>query len=150
MENKWGNTYWIFLHNFCNKIDEDYFKNNKTFVLNTVKLICTSLPCETCSQHAKYSLDKYNYNNINNKENLKKLLFDFHNHINHRLNKPIQDISILNKYDTCNFNISCNNYIKLYYKYNNSNIVPKLMMHKFHNNNNFNIIKTNINKIFYN
>lgn len=67
MDNKWGPIYWVFLHNFCNKINNDYFINNKIMVINTIKLICTTLPCYTCSQHAKGSLEKYNINNINNK-----------------------------------------------------------------------------------
>ena len=150
MDNKWGPIYWVFLHNFCNKINNDYFINNKIMVINTIKLICTTLPCYTCSQHAKGSLEKYNINNINNKEDLKKFLFNFHNHVNHRLQHTIHDISILDKYDDCNFNVSYNNYVKITNKYNNTVVVPKLMLHKFHNNNNYNIIEINIKKIFYN
>lgn len=151
MDYKWGPIYWIFLHNFCDKIDENYFINNKPFVLDTIKLISTSLPCEICSEHAKTALAKYNYYNISNKEDLKKFIFDFHNHVNHKLKKHIHDISILNTYNNCNFNVSYNNYIKITNKYTNNNvIIPKLMLHNFHNKNSFNIIKTNIKKIFYN
>jgi len=150
MENNWGKHIWIFLHNFANKIDNNFFCNNRELVLNTIKLISISLPCYLCSDHAKIKLNNYNFNTINDKNDLKKFLYDFHNHINKKLNKKIYDLSVLNQYDNCNFNISCNNYFKIIKMHNDTNNNPKLMLHKFHNKGNLNNIKSNIKKIFYN
>ena len=150
MINNWGYYIWIFLHNFANKIDNDYFCKNKNFVIDTIKLICISLPCYLCSDHAKLKFNNYNFNTIKEKNDLKKFLFDFHNHINKKLNKQVYDLSVLNKYDNCDFNISCNNYFKIIDINNDNNNNSKLMLHKFHNKNNLNNIKSNIKKIFYN
>jgi len=123
----WGPNVWFFLHGLAEKIKEDKFNECKSNLIELIKLICFNLPCPECSKDAENLLKKTNINAINKKEDLKKYIFNFHNHINKKLNKNIFLYENLDsKY--CNINIykTFNNIIHIY-SLNSNN--PKLMQY---------------------
>jgi hypothetical protein len=79
---KWGEPTWFLLHTLSVKVKESEFKNIRMDLLNRIYAICTNLPCPDCSNHAKIYLDNINFNTIQTKEDLKVLLFVFHNEVN--------------------------------------------------------------------
>jgi len=79
---KWGEPTWFLLHTLSVKVKESEFKNIRMDLLNRIYAICTNLPCPDCSNHAKIYLDNINFNTIQTKEDLKILLFVFHNEVN--------------------------------------------------------------------
>jgi hypothetical protein len=79
---KWGPAIWFLLHTLSIKIREDRFKSIRVELINHIYSICTNLPCPICSQHAKGYLNGINFNTIQTKDDLKRLLWAFHNEVN--------------------------------------------------------------------
>ena len=83
---KWGKPTWQFFHMLAHKIKPEYFKQVRIELLNAIYSICVTLPCPVCSEHAKQYMNSINFNNIQTKEDLKDMLFIFHNTVNVRKN----------------------------------------------------------------
>ena len=90
----WGNNIWGLLHiisaNLNDVLTESQKLNFKAFI------VCISflLPCSECRIHAKQYLsgnllDKY----LNTRYNTYLYIWEFHNNVNKRLNKPIVDFN---------------------------------------------------------
>ena len=102
---KWGQPTWYFLHMLAQRVKDNEFSNIRHGLLKTIYLVCTNLPCPNCSEHAKQYLDKINFNNIQSKNELIKLLFSFHNIVNERKGFSIFKESDLVMYDKINIKI---------------------------------------------
>ena len=81
---KWGKPTWFLLHTLAEKVNEDNFSTLRKDLLDIVYSICTNLPCPDCANHAKIYLDGINFNTIQTKQDLKMMLFIFHNSVNAR------------------------------------------------------------------
>ena len=92
---KWGWPTWKFFHVIAHKIKPEYFKQVRKELLDTIYSICTTLPCPVCAQHATQYMNAMNFNNIQTKEDLKDMLFAFHNSVNARKNYKPMDKSEL-------------------------------------------------------
>jgi len=86
---KWGQPTWFFFHTLAEKVREDKFGEVRKSLLDLIYSICTNLPCPDCANHAKNYLDKINFNTIQSKEDLKNMLFIFHNTVNQKKGYPI-------------------------------------------------------------
>jgi hypothetical protein len=101
---KWGQPTWRFFHVIAHKIKPEYFKQVRQELLNNIYSICTTLPCPVCAQHATQYMNAQNFNNIQTKEDLKDMLFAFHNSVNARKNyKPMDKSELDSTY--ANFNL---------------------------------------------
>lgn len=140
----WGNTVWFLFHTIAEKIREEKFNNAKPEIINIIKLTCKILPCPECSQHATELINSVKLEEITTKEELKLFLFNFHNHINNKLNKPIFNKEELNKYNKANIYIIIKNFNIIFSS--NSNI-PQLMSSSFQRKTNLPHILKNINNI---
>jgi len=83
-EMKWGAPTWFLLHTLAEKVKDDSFNNIKLQLFEVIKNICSNLPCPKCSAHAIEYFKKINFNAINTKQDLKIMLFQFHNEVNLR------------------------------------------------------------------
>jgi hypothetical protein len=83
---KWGRPTWRFFHVIAHKIKPEHFKQVRKDMIDTIYSICSTLPCPVCSEHAKQYLNAINFNTIQSKEDLKDMLFNFHNAVNVRKN----------------------------------------------------------------
>jgi len=81
---KWGKPTWFLLHTLAEKVNEDQFSYLRKDLLDIVYSICTNLPCPDCANHAKIYLDGINFNTIQTKQDMKMMLFIFHNSVNKR------------------------------------------------------------------
>lgn len=86
---KWGEPTWFLLHTLSVKVKESEFKHIRVDLLNRIYAICINLPCPDCANHAKNYLDGINFNTIQTKEDLKMLLYTFHNSINKKKGYPM-------------------------------------------------------------
>jgi len=86
---KWGEPIWYFLHCLAEKIKEEAFPSMRSEILNIIYTICSNLPCQDCANHASEYLKSINYQSIQTKEQLKNMLFSFHNTINSKKNFTI-------------------------------------------------------------
>lgn len=92
----WGPAIWFLLHTLAEKIIPTYFLSIRSELLTNIYSICTHLPCPVCSEHAKEYFGKINFNSIQTKDDLKLMLFQFHNVVNQRKGHPIFTIDELN------------------------------------------------------
>ena len=126
----WGNTIWYLFHTIAHKIKEEEFLNSKKDLIFLINTICSNLPCPECSNDAINILNKVDLNKINTKQEFKIFLFNFHNHVNKKLEKQIfNEKDLDDKYSKANI-------LSLYKNFNiiflsNSNI-PQLMSQSFH------------------
>tara|TARA_B100000780_G_scaffold85409_1_gene58588 strand:- start:7243 stop:7704 length:462 start_codon:yes stop_codon:yes gene_type:complete len=144
-KNVWGNATWYLFHTLAYKIKESDFPELKNDIIYIVKTIATNLPCPDCSQDAANQLSKVQFDNISNKEELKLLLFNFHNYVNRKLGKSNFEISQLDdKYSNANINAIYNNFFKIY---NSNSNTPQLMSASFHRKYNIPKIKIALDRI---
>jgi hypothetical protein len=86
---KWGEPFWNLFHVLAEKVKESEFQRIRVDFLNFIYLICSNLPCPDCTTHAVHYLNGINFNAITTKEELKNMLFDFHNSVNARKGYPL-------------------------------------------------------------
>jgi hypothetical protein len=79
---KWGEPTWFLFHTLASKIKDEYFLQVRTELLNNIYAICANLPCPTCAAHAMEYMKSINFNTIRTKDDLKLMLFNFHNTVN--------------------------------------------------------------------
>lgn len=93
--NVWGPSQWLCFHLFSTQYPEKASPIVKEHMKNYILAIPYTLPCESCSNHAR-SFIEGNYNQLDivcsGKMNLFKFFVDFHNYVNVRYNKPIMSV----------------------------------------------------------
>lgn len=106
----WGEPTWWFLHTIAHKVND--FNKVRSGLLDIIYRTCTNLPCPICANHAKSYLNSINFNTIKTQEELKQMLFTFHNVVNAKKNVPLFSISELDsKYSLANTRNIFNNFI---------------------------------------
>lgn len=125
---EWGNITWLLFHTLAEKVNETNFEKNRDTILSVIIQITNILPCPHCAEDGSSILRTINYPNVKTKDNLKKLLFIFHNKVNLKLNKPLFLEEDLSKYKNTNTVNVINTFIKKFFnrKYN-----EQLLMHSF-------------------
>ena len=81
---KWGEPVWFLFHTLAEKVKQDQFPTLKEGIMNIIRSICNSLPCPICAEHATQYMKGIQDNSIRTKEELKLMLFNFHNEVNKR------------------------------------------------------------------
>ena len=108
----WGRSTWFLFHSLAEKIKDEYFLQIKSELCNQIYRICTSLPCLLCQKHAVEYMKNVNFKNIKTKEELKKMLFNFHNVVNAQKNyKQFTYFELEEKYKTANLNKILTNFM---------------------------------------
>jgi hypothetical protein len=108
---KWGPAVWFLLHTISIKVREDMFQHIRFDLLKHIYSICTNLPCPICSEHAKGYLNGINFNTIQTKDDLKKMLWAFHNEVNQKKGYPFFPYEQLNE----KYSIAVTNNIIVYF-----------------------------------
>jgi len=100
---KWGEPTWFLLHTLAEKVKSESFPLIRNELLQNIYNICTNLPCPVCAEHARNYLNSINFNTILTKQDLKIILFNFHNQLNAKKGFPIFMENDLNeKYSKAN------------------------------------------------
>jgi hypothetical protein len=81
---RWGEPIWFLFHTLAQKIKEENFAAIKDELFNNIVMICGNLPCPTCANHATDYMKKIQPSAIRTKQDLKMMLFAFHNEVNVR------------------------------------------------------------------
>jgi len=114
---RWARRTWIMLHTLANKVKDEDFYLIKDELIRHIYEICTNLPCESCSLPAKLYLDGIDTSAINSRYNLQRMLFNFHNEVNIKVNKPLLSLCELdNLYNDLNLTDIVNDF-NLNYKF---------------------------------
>ena len=110
----WGKYTWLLFHTLAEQVNPDRFLEIRIELLDIIYSICTILPCPICREHAKEYMKRINIQGINNKGDLKLMLFEFHNSVNTRKNLPIYPFHELNIYENANLKSIMYNFFHLY------------------------------------
>jgi len=81
---KWGAPTWTLFHCIPENLTDNMFIKNKDSIFRMIVTICGNLPCPSCSEHARQYMNKVNFVSIKNIDDLRKMLFIFHNSVNER------------------------------------------------------------------
>lgn len=81
---KWGEPTWFLFHTIAEKVKSEYFSQIRKELFEIIIIICRNLPCPDCAEHATTYTNNINFNNIQTKEQLKDMLWTFHNSVNQR------------------------------------------------------------------
>ena len=111
---EWGEPTWFLFHTLAEKVKEEYFQSIRYELLNTIVIICKNLPCPDCANHATEYMKKVDFNSIRSKQDLKLMLFQFHNVVNQKKQFPLFSV------------------IDLDSKYSNANLVNIIQLFMFH------------------
>ncbi len=135
----WGSAIWFLFHTMAEKIKDDLFSSLRVDLLNNIYSICVNLPCPICSTHAKEYLDKINFNVIQTKQDLKLMLFHFHNNVNKMKSYPIFLLEELDeKYSKANTMNIIHNFM---YYFKDKNRSPKLIANDLQRQRTANVLK---------
>lgn len=127
----WGPPTWIFLHCLAHKIKEEHFINLKETIINLIIKICKNLPCPECAEHASLIMKHLKAENIHNKDDLKEMLFIFHNIVNERLEKEMYSEDELKMYDNYIFSVVIQNFLNSWKNFPHS---QQMINNNFHRN----------------
>lgn len=109
---RWGAPTWTLFHTIPEKLTNKTFVENKASIIQLITTICNNLPCPSCSQHATQYMMKVNFNAIHTVEDLKKMLYIFHNNVNERkryAEYPYDNLT--DKYSVLDFNQVVNQFM---------------------------------------
>ena len=112
----WGTPTWYLFHSIAAKIEPNYYSKNSTKIWDFIKLTCAHIPCPYCRNHAISYVNNISQNDINTKEKLITVLFNFHNSVNKRNYKQIYSKDDLKKYEKANVSKILNLFMKRFFK----------------------------------
>lgn len=143
---EWGNATWFLFHGLATKIKPEY-PNEYNVILKMFTSICSHLPCPECKMHAVETNNLANLKMINSNEALKNYLWQFHNRVNKRLQKPFFSMEQHHKmYSTVKIHLL----VQPFRAALTARVPSALMMEAFHRkrevNDIINYIKHNIHK----
>lgn len=114
---EWGTPIWTLFHTLIHKIKEIHYNEKSAELLTIIKIISANLPCPICTEHATKYLSSINSLSLKTKEDMKLMLFQFHNTVNERKGYTKFPLSELDsRYDNANTMNVINNFIISYRK----------------------------------
>lgn len=112
----WGEPTWFLLHTLAEKVNESVFMNIRKSFFQLIWRICGNLPCPDCANHATAHLQGINFDAITTKEQLKRMLWEFHNTVNRKKGYPIYPFEKLDVYGRANVNNIIQNFLHFFEK----------------------------------
>ena len=85
----WGPATWKLLHCMVLNANNDIQPSQLIDLKNIIMRIVSNLPCPYCTSHAINHISKSNFNSIQNINDLRVFMFQFHNKVNQQLNKKL-------------------------------------------------------------
>jgi hypothetical protein len=110
----WGPPIWTLFHVLAEKINESMYSKYASQILNVMKMICSALPCPECTHDATIFLLKIKIQNLRTKEELKNMVYLFHNYVNAKKRKPLYNHINLDIYKKYNIIYVFNKFISVY------------------------------------
>lgn len=114
--NYWGPSVWIFLHTLVARVKDESYDKIKQSLFNQIKSICTHLPCPECTEHATAYVKTVQPKHISTKQHLIYFLYNFHNIVNKNNRKKMFAKESLTFYETNNLKNAYKAFITNYTK----------------------------------
>lgn len=134
----WGAPTWTLLHIIPEKINYDNFVKNKDSIIRLIMTICSYLPCPNCSKHANEYMKRVNFLAIKTPEDLKKMLYIFHNSVNQRKGYAEYSYDNMNKYIGLDYTTVVNEFMSHFQK---KIYAPNLIAQQMHRQKQVEIVK---------
>jgi len=99
---EWGPACWNFFHTIVSKVKPADFLLIRDELMYHLRIICSNLPCPSCSSHSKLFFSRQRSLNFQNKEELIGFWWHFHNHVNKFKGKPEHPFQNLSHYSSRN------------------------------------------------
>ena len=97
----WGEPTWFLFHTLAEKVKDEYSQEIKNELFSFIRRICNNLPCPDCAKHATQYMKTINFDVIRTKEQLKLMLFNFHNDVSKRKGNPVLEyVELDEKYNS--------------------------------------------------
>jgi hypothetical protein len=127
----WGPPTWQLLHCMVIKAKDIMTPSQIAELKGIIERVVTNLPCPICSGHALAFFKKNRYTQVQTLVQLRYFIFDFHNSVNKRLDKPLityEEHLIL--YQHMNLEIVLRNMLHVYQNMSSTNVT--MMLYSFH------------------
>lgn len=134
----WGAPTWTLLHIIPEKINYDNFVKNKDSIIRLIMTICSYLPCPNCSKHANEYMKRVNFLAIKTPEDLKKMLYIFHNSVNQRKGYAEYSYDNMNKYIGLDYTTVVNEFM---FHFQKKIYAPNLIAQQMHRQKQVEIVK---------
>lgn len=85
---KWGEPTWNMFHTLAEKIKPEYYEIYRAEILDIINMVCNTLPCPICANHAVQHMKTIQEHKILTKADLQHVLWEFHNIVNERKGNP--------------------------------------------------------------
>jgi len=125
----WGEPTWFLFHTLAEKVKPKDFPKVRESLIRIIIRICSNLPCPDCANHALQYMNGINFEVVQTKEQLKTLLWQFHNAVNQRKNYKMFPFEKLDKYARANTNNIAQNFLHHFEKRTYS---MRVGTHSFH------------------
>ena len=90
MTDVWGPIYWIYLHLVSKQLSDSPNDIEKSNYFNLVKQFINTIPCSKCKDEINKMVDNNELQkSLNKKNSFENYIWDLHNRVNEKLNKPI-------------------------------------------------------------
>lgn len=99
---KWGEPTWTLFHVLVEKVKPEHFAAIRPDLIDVITSICANLQCPDCSHHATTYLASVNFNNIQTKDQLRIMLYTFHNTVNERKSVQLFEFEQMDVYKQMN------------------------------------------------
>lgn len=130
-KSQWGPPTWSLLHCLSIKAKDTMNKEQLEDVKRLIQLIVQNLPCPICSTHAISHFNKFQFKSIRTLAELRTYLWDFHNNVNSRTDKPrITFEEHLLIYQRMDFSNVLQHFIQTYQHISNTTVT--MMLYSFH------------------
>lgn len=125
----WGPITWKLLHTMVIQINDKINIVQLNELKHIILRILHNLPCPYCTSHALAYIQTSNYKNISTISDLRMFVFQFHNNVNKRLNKPLLTYEEHLQLYNISINVVGTNFIEIY-STRNSGVT--MMLYNFH------------------
>lgn len=95
----WGPATWTLFHTLAENIDETKYQDVRQSLFEQIQALCAVLPCPDCANHATHYLTRIPPKYYESKDQLRHLLWVFHNDVNRRKKKlPFDKTALETRY----------------------------------------------------
>jgi hypothetical protein len=123
MSASWGNPTWTFFHTLADHISDSSFDIVGKELINVIERICRHLPCPECTEHATIFWGRVNKQSIKTSQDLRNILFMFHNIVNKRKHKPPFLKENLTQYNHINIVLAYKNFLNKFHTNGNMSLI---------------------------
>lgn len=112
----WGPATWRLFHSLAVRLTDDNFAAIGSSMTALIVYICSNLPCPDCTRHATaFWKRQLQIHPVRTANDLRQILFVFHNSVNARKRKPQFPIDGIDRYKEVNLAFAFKTFATHYY-----------------------------------